>query len=239
MSLELDKIRERLQPIVAPDPKLNRNGTPKTDGYGCCLTCGAWTPYGHPEAHDHRQGCSAEIAQHEYQRALQAFIKAAPADITTLLSQVDRFAPANSWRIAVEKALGVQPDPVNHDQDWAHRTVLGLRELGNGVAPEAVDRLLAGLPSAKGGELAGAARLEWVHGNESLYHLVLHVYGVRANLMLVFAMPEDAGWAYVSSKSNDLVGPVSKEDVMLQAKERVRSARLPFDVPPFPELSNA
>jgi len=176
MSLELDKRRERLQPIVAPDPKLNRNGTPKTDGCGCCLTCGAWTPYGHPDAHDHRQGCSAEIAQHEYQRALQAFIKAAPADITTLLSQVDRFAPdASSWRIAVEKALGVQPDPVNHDQDWAHRAVLGLRELGNGVAPEAVDRLLAGLPAAKGGD--SAANPTWIPDGCGGFVLVADVFG--------------------------------------------------------------
>lgn len=31
---------------------------PPTDSY-CCVECGAWTPWKHPEAHDHEDGCTA------------------------------------------------------------------------------------------------------------------------------------------------------------------------------------
>ena len=38
---------------------------------------------------------------------------------------------ADGWRICVESALGVEPDPANHTPAWAREAVLAARELGN------------------------------------------------------------------------------------------------------------
>lgn len=87
-------------------------------------------------------------AQHE-RRVLDAVQALGLPHVLTVM-RGDGHDPDEAWRRAVERALGVQPDPVDHDPAWAHRLVLGVRELGNGVAPEAVVQLLAGLPLAGG-----------------------------------------------------------------------------------------
>lgn len=50
--------RHHPEPTWMDEPR----GIPRTDGYGCCLGCGSWTPYGHPETHEHEEGC-AEVAR--------------------------------------------------------------------------------------------------------------------------------------------------------------------------------
>lgn len=55
---------------------------PPVDTDWCCLECGQWTPWHHPEAHDHEDGCSApsQYAQRRNWKArLSALIAAAPA----------------------------------------------------------------------------------------------------------------------------------------------------------------
>jgi hypothetical protein len=44
--------------------------------------------------------------------------------------------PGDQWRDAVERALGVEPDSVNHTPAWAYERVLAKREIGNGVRDE-------------------------------------------------------------------------------------------------------
>lgn len=44
--------------------------------------------------------------------------------------------PGDQWRDAIERALGVEPDPVEHTPAWAHERVLTIREIGNGVRDE-------------------------------------------------------------------------------------------------------
>jgi len=36
------------------------------------------------------------------------------------------------WRETIENALGLEPDPVNHDKQWAYDIILNIREIGNG-----------------------------------------------------------------------------------------------------------
>ena len=45
-------------------------------------------------------------------------------------------APGDQWRTAVERALGVEPDPIEHTPAWAYERVLAKREIGNGVRNE-------------------------------------------------------------------------------------------------------
>jgi hypothetical protein len=55
---------------------------PPVDTDGCCLECGNWTPWHHPEAHDHEDDCSAprQYAQRRNWKArLSALIAATPA----------------------------------------------------------------------------------------------------------------------------------------------------------------
>lgn len=35
------------------------------------------------------------------------------------------------WRNAVEGALGLEPDPINHNPEWAQEIILKIREIGN------------------------------------------------------------------------------------------------------------
>jgi hypothetical protein len=35
------------------------------------------------------------------------------------------------WRETIENALGLEPDPVNHDKQWAYDIILTVREIGN------------------------------------------------------------------------------------------------------------
>ena len=104
-----------------------------------------------------------------------------------------------------------------------------INDMGETIAqmPSVIAQLVDALESQR-----AAVRLEWVQYSESMYHLALHVYGVRKNLMLVFAIPEDFGWAYI--EVDRLIGPVSKDHVMLKAKEYVQSVNLPCEVPEFP-----
>lgn len=47
---------------------------------------------------------------------------------------------ADDWREAIETALGLEHDAENHTPDWAHDTVIAIREIGNAApvqAPEA------------------------------------------------------------------------------------------------------
>lgn len=108
-----------------------------------------------------------------------------------------------------------------------------INDMGETIAqmPSVIAQLVDALESQR-----AAVRLEWVQYSESMYHLVLHVYGVRKNLMLVFAIPEDFGWAYI--EVDRLIGPVYKHHVMLRAKETVESLELPCVVPPFPEITH-
>jgi len=56
-----------------------RQPWPKTDVNGCCVACGNWTPAGHPEAHDHEEGCAEAKrcwdARHPDIAALDALLK--------------------------------------------------------------------------------------------------------------------------------------------------------------------
>jgi len=38
---------------------------------------------------------------------------------------------ANKWRAAIENALGLEIDEVNHTPEWAEEIILNLREIGN------------------------------------------------------------------------------------------------------------
>ncbi len=38
---------------------------------------------------------------------------------------------ASKWRSAVENALGLEPDEVNHTPEWAEEIILNIREIGN------------------------------------------------------------------------------------------------------------
>lgn len=42
---------------------------------------------------------------------------------------------ADDWREAIETALGLEHDAENHTPDWAHDTVLAIREIGNRPDP--------------------------------------------------------------------------------------------------------
>ncbi|UXY13824.1 hypothetical protein N8I74_10870 [Chitiniphilus purpureus] len=58
---------------------------PPIDAAGCCLECGQWTPWRHPEAHDHDEGCRApsRYAQRRNWKArLSALIATASASPT-------------------------------------------------------------------------------------------------------------------------------------------------------------
>lgn len=37
----------------------------------------------------------------------------------------------SQWREAVESALGLESDPINHDLNWLYKIILSLREIGN------------------------------------------------------------------------------------------------------------
>ena len=95
-----------------------------------------------------------------------------------------------------------------------------------------VDRL-----NVEGATMRTAIRLEWLCHSEYMYYLILHTYGVHKKIMLVCAVPEESGWAYMLD--GKLIGPVSKEEVMLKAKEYVQSVNLPCEVPSFPEIPDA
>ena len=104
-----------------------------------------------------------------------------------------------------------------------------INDMGETIAqmPSVIAQLVDALESQR-----AAVRLEWAQGSELIYQLVLHVYGIQKNLMLVLAMPEDDGWAYMFGSG--LIGPVSKDHVILKAKEYVQSVNLPCEVPEFP-----
>ena len=38
---------------------------------------------------------------------------------------------ASKWRSAVENALGLEPDEVNHTPEWAEEIITNIREIGN------------------------------------------------------------------------------------------------------------
>lgn len=55
---------------------------PPVDTDGCCLECGNWTPWHHPEAHDHEDDCSAPrqyVQRRNWKARLSALIAATPA----------------------------------------------------------------------------------------------------------------------------------------------------------------
>ena len=54
---------------------------PPTDSSGICLDCGRWTPAKHPEAHDHKEWCTAnrEYAERRnYKARLRALLAEGP-----------------------------------------------------------------------------------------------------------------------------------------------------------------
>ena len=59
---------------------------PPTDSDGCCRECGQWTPWRHPESHDHEDGCTAprEYAKRrDWKSRLSALISNTPAAVQT------------------------------------------------------------------------------------------------------------------------------------------------------------
>jgi len=43
----------------------------------------------------------------------------------------DAKATADKYRIAIETALGLEPDEINHTPEWAEEIILQIREIGN------------------------------------------------------------------------------------------------------------
>ena len=72
-------------------------------------------------------------------------------------------ADGREWRDAVERALGVEPDSVEHTPSWAYERVLAKREIGNGVRDE------SGVIPAESGQQGGADDVqcvgEWLSGS--------------------------------------------------------------------------
>lgn len=87
-------------------------------------------------------------------------------------------ATNSAWRSMIERALGLEPDPINHTLAWCEETLLRVRELGNrGRADLAnawcrgVDDAVDGIPG--GDEYASAINAHvnalvnpWWEGNE-------------------------------------------------------------------------
>lgn len=87
---KLLEIRRRLEKIeLSGNPLLTSKGFPRTDASGICLACEAWTPNGHPEAHDHREDCPSWLAHNEYLVKKRIFLSYAQEDIRLLLDEVD------------------------------------------------------------------------------------------------------------------------------------------------------
>ncbi len=82
-----------------------------------------------------------EFAAHGHGELPTGFTSDAVDCLTGVLrdSENNLLAFISEWRDAVERASGVEADPVNHTPAWAYERVLAKREIGNGVRNESGD----------------------------------------------------------------------------------------------------
>lgn len=52
------------------------------------------------------------------------------------------------WREMIERALGLDPDPVNHTMEWCEETLVRVRELGNAGRRELMNAWCRGVDDA-------------------------------------------------------------------------------------------
>lgn len=76
MSNDIKISRELAEQILSGAPV-----KPKLDDY-CCVGCGNWMPVGHPEAHEHEDGCPEEVAaeRRHWKSELRALLAAEPSN---------------------------------------------------------------------------------------------------------------------------------------------------------------
>ena len=85
---------------------------PPTDSQWCCKECGQWTPWNHPEAHDHEDGCTAP---REYAKRRDW-----KSRISTLIAAI----PAATAPVVLPKPEAVVSEVMELVKDWAQRDLI-------------------------------------------------------------------------------------------------------------------
>ena len=85
---------------------------PPTDSQWCCKECGQWTPWNHPEAHDHEDGCTAP---REYAKR---------RDWKSRLSTLIAAIPAATAPVVLPKPEAVVSEVMELVKDWAQRDLI-------------------------------------------------------------------------------------------------------------------
>lgn len=76
---------------------------PETERNGLCVGCGAWTPARHPEAHDHKEGCTEEARCHALRNPDWDSIRAALTDAPRVVTLEEVItAMHESWASGID-----------------------------------------------------------------------------------------------------------------------------------------
>ena len=116
---------------------------PPTDSQWCCKECGRWTPWHHPEAHDHEEGCTApsEYAKRrDWKSRLSTLIAATPTATAPA-------HPAEGVHVNAVGSIYVTAGGDREFDDWRVQLPIGNNLLDAAPVPADAPATATGLPA--------------------------------------------------------------------------------------------